>query len=76
MDYPEIKEVIELSNWKEVNRYLSAGWKLLKVYTSSSDTEGPLVNHQHAFYILGCDAKNQVHPEKEKEWDLPGVLHL
>lgn len=78
MDYREIKEIVEVTEWKTANLYIGAKWVLLNVY-NTCDPYLPANACQTPHYVLGwpdiCgDAKHPDIPNKNDYSDKKGSL--
>lgn len=78
MDYHQVRELVEVMDWKIANMYIEAGWALLNMY-NTCDPYLPNGAYQIPHYVLGWmdigkDIKHPDIPDKYDYSDKKGSL--
>lgn len=66
MELTDVVKIEELRNFKEVNKYLDLGWKLLAFYKTAYDNEPPRIDYQYPNYVLGWVDGEPKYPEPDQ----------
>lgn len=73
MEFIDVAKVVEVEQTDRADQYIGLGWKLLRLYTTAYDTEGPRVYHQTPHFILGWPTEGGEPKFPEIPWELESV---